>query len=116
MLGSVAVERKIINVTGKRQITIPLKFYEKLDLGKEVECELADNAIIIRPFKADSGFATEILKDLVAQGLSGAELVTEFEKQQKNVAKAVTEMIAEADDIAYGKKKGATMQDVFGEE
>ena len=33
---STAMERKIINVTGKRQVTIPLKFYERLRFGKEV--------------------------------------------------------------------------------
>ena len=31
------MDRKIISITGKRQLTIPLKFYEKLGLGKEVE-------------------------------------------------------------------------------
>ena len=116
MAGSVAMERKIINVTGKRQITIPQKFYNILGMGKEIECELTDNAIILRPFRNDGGFATEILKDLVAQGYSGNELVTEFEKQQKNIARAISDVSAEADDIAYGRKKGAGINDVFGEE
>ncbi len=116
MAGSAAMERKIINVTGKRQITIPQKFYNILGMGKEVECELTDNAIILRPLRNDSGFATEILKDLVAQGYSGNELVAEFEKQQKNIAKAISDISAEADDIAYGRKKGADIDDVFGEE
>ena len=31
------VERKIVNVTGKRQVTIPLKFCDKLGFGKEKE-------------------------------------------------------------------------------
>jgi bifunctional DNA-binding transcriptional regulator/antitoxin component of YhaV-PrlF toxin-antitoxin module len=44
-----AMERKIISVTGKRQITIPLKFYEKLHFGKEVECFLANDAVVLRP-------------------------------------------------------------------
>ena len=116
MAGSAAMERKIINVTRKRQITIPQKFYNILGMGKEIECELTDNAIILRPFRNDSGFATEILKDLVAQGYSGNELVAEFEKQQKNIAKAISDISAEADDIAYGRKKGADTDDVFGGE
>ena len=87
MAESAAMERKIINVTGKRQITIPQKFYNTLGMGKEIECELTDNAIILRPFRNYGGFATEILKDLVAQGYSGNELVTEFEKQQKKHCK-----------------------------
>lgn len=115
MTGSAAMERKIINVTGKRQITIPQKFYNILGMGKEVECELTDNAIILRPLRNDEGFATEILKDLVAQGYSGNELVTEFEKQQKNIARAISDVSAEADDIACGRKKGASINDVFEE-
>lgn len=116
MSGSVAVERKIINVTGKRQITIPLKYFNALGLGKEVECEFAENAIIIRPFKNDTGFATEILKDLVKEGYSGNELVKEFENRQNDISKAVSVLLTEADDIASGRKKGATFKDIFGEE
>ena len=115
MIGSAAMERKIINVTGKRQITIPLKFYNMLGMGKEIECELADNAIILRPFRNDSGFATEILKDLVAQGYCGNELIEEFEKQQKNITKAINDISSQADDIAYGRKKGAGINEVFTE-
>lgn len=109
------MERKIINVTGKRQITIPQKFYNILGMGKEVECELTDNAIILRPLRNDRGFSTEILKDLVARGYSGNELVTEFEKQQKSIARAISDVSAEADDIAYGRKKAAGINDVFEE-
>lgn len=37
------VDRKIINVSKRRQITIPLEFYKKLGLKKEVECTLKDD-------------------------------------------------------------------------
>jgi bifunctional DNA-binding transcriptional regulator/antitoxin component of YhaV-PrlF toxin-antitoxin module len=71
------IDRKIINVTGKRQVTIPLKFYEQLQFGKEVECFLTHDAVMIRPLStSDDGFAVEILKDLVAQGYSGDGLLT----------------------------------------
>ena len=117
MSGRVSMERKIINVTGKRQITIPLRFYEKLNLGKEVECLLADDSVVIRPLSnADDNFSTEILKDLVAQGYSGNELVEKFAEQRTNIRKAISTLITEADEIANGKRKGATTQDVFGEE
>lgn len=89
MSGSTIVERKIINVTGKRQITIPLKYFNALGLGKEVECEFAGNAIIIRPFRNDTGFAAEILKDLVKEGYSGNELVKEFEQRQNDISNAM---------------------------
>jgi len=116
-VGNLAMERKIINVTGKRQVTIPLKFYERLSFGKEVECFLTEDAVVIRPLSnSDDGFAMEILKDLVAQGLSGEELLTEFAKQRGNIKKAVERFIDEADEIAAGLRESATTKDIFGEE
>ena len=114
MSGSAVMSRKIINVTGKRQITIPQKFYNFLGMGKEIECELTDNALMLRPFRNDTGFATEILKDLVSQGLSGNELIEEFEKQHKKISMAIGNLAMQADEIAAGKSQGATLDEVFG--
>jgi len=108
------MDRKIINVTGKRQITIPLKFYERLNFGKEVECFLTEDAIVLRPFShSDDSFTMEILKDLVSQGFQGDELLTKFAEQRQNIKRAVGMMIDEADDIATGKCKSATTKDIF---
>jgi len=110
------MDRKIIRVTGKRQITIPQKFYEQLHFDKEVECVLADGAIVLRPLStSDDGFAMEILKDLVSQGYSGDELLTKFAEQRDNVKKAIGRLIDEADEIAEGKRISATTEDIFGE-
>ena len=54
--------------------------------------------------------------DLVAQSYSGNELVARFEKQQKNIASAISYVSAGAENIAYGRKKGADINDVFGDE
>lgn len=111
------MERKIINVTGKRQVTIPLKFFEKLRFGKEVECFLTDDAVVLRPLTAsDDGFAMEILKDLISQGYGGDELLTRFAEQRASIKKTIGVLIDEADEIAEGKRKGATTTDIFGEE
>jgi len=111
------LERKIINVTGKRQVTIPLKFYERLHLGKEVECFLTNDSIVIRPLSASNdNFTMEILKDLVSQGYGGDELIKKFAEQRDNIQRAVSTLIDEADEIAAGKRKGATTKDIFGEE
>ena len=116
-MGSVAVERKIINVTGKRQITIPLKYYERLSFGKEVECLLTEDSIVLRPLSnSDDGFAMEILRDLVSQGLSGDVLLAKFAEQRNNIKKAIGHLIDEADDIAEGKRESASTKDIFGEE
>ena len=111
------LNRKIIRVSKKRQITIPLQFYKHLNLGGEVECSLEDGAIVIRPLHREpSEFSVEILKDLVSQGYSGDELVKQFKIQSRNIKKAVTNMLEEADAIAAGEKKAATFDDIFGSE
>lgn len=115
IMESGAVNRKIINVSKKRQITIPLQFYNQLKLGSEVECLLQDDKIIIQPlYQEHKEFSVEILKDLVSQGYSGKELVEKFETQSKNIKRAVGNLLEEADDIATGKKKAASFDDLFG--
>jgi len=111
------MDRKIINVTGKRQITIPLKFYEKLGFGKEVECYLTDNAVVLRPLSnTDDNFTLEILKDLIAQGYNGDELIEKFTERRVDIKKAINILINEADEIAAGKRKSVSTYDIFGEE
>ena len=111
------MERKIINVTGRRQITIPSRFYDKLHFGREVECFLTDDAIVLRPLAtSDDSFAMEILKDLVSQGYNGDELLTRFERQHADIRKAIDVLIDEADETAEGKRKGADTKEIFGEE
>ena len=117
VVGNAVMERKIINITGKRQVTIPLKFYERLHFGKEVECYLTDDAVVLRPLSnSDDSFTMEILKDLISQGYNGNELLAKFAEQRMNIRKAVGLLIHEADEIAAGKQKGATTKDIFGEE
>lgn len=112
------MERKIISVSGKRQITIPQKYFEALGFSNEAECILQNNAIIIRPIKEDIGseFSEQILEELVAQGLSGKELLTKFKEMNKKIAPAMNKLIDEADSIALGDIKGATLADIFGAE
>jgi len=113
----VPLDRKIISVSPKRQITIPLKFYKELALGNEVECYIQNGALVIRPIRRGEGeFSVEILKDLVAQGYSGDELVRRFEIESKNIRKAIGMMLKEAERIASGEVPAATFEDVFGTE
>lgn len=67
------MERKIISVSAKRQITIPQKYFEALGFNSEVECILQNDAIVIRPIRvnASSEFSEQILADLISQELSG---------------------------------------------
>lgn len=115
---SSSMERKIISVSGKRQITIPQKYFEVLGFGSEAECTLQNNTIIIRPIRENTGseFSEQILANLIAQGFSGQELLAKFKEVSTKTVPAIDKLIGEADSIAKGDKKGATMADIFGVE
>jgi bifunctional DNA-binding transcriptional regulator/antitoxin component of YhaV-PrlF toxin-antitoxin module len=108
------LDRKIISVSKKRQITIPLKFYEYLDLEAEVECSVEDDAIVIRPLARETGeFSVEILKDLISQGYSGDELIKRFQTQSKDIKKAIKDILEEADKIITKEKISASFDEIF---
>ncbi|MFA7673560.1 MAG: AbrB/MazE/SpoVT family DNA-binding domain-containing protein [Clostridia bacterium] len=111
------VERKIIHISGKRQITIPQKFFEALSIGDTAECILNGGSIIIRPFNENAGgeFAEQILKDLIQQGYEGQTLLDRFKETSKKIRPAVEALMLEAEDIAK-TGKGATMHDIFDSE
>ena len=113
-----AIDHKIISISNKRQMTIPQKYFEALEFGKEAECVLQRNSIVIRPLQKNTGgeFAEQILADLISQGYSGNELLMKFREINNKIPSAIEELLKEADRIAAGKKKGATMSDVFGPE
>lgn len=109
--------KKRISVSQKRQITIPIEFYNDVGIEKEVECYIQNNAIVIRPVRESGGeFDEQILADLISQGLSGEELLTRFKKTRKKIRPAVEGLIAEAELAAKGKGKHSTYDDVFGAE
>jgi bifunctional DNA-binding transcriptional regulator/antitoxin component of YhaV-PrlF toxin-antitoxin module len=111
------MDSRVIRVSRKRQITIPLKFYEALNLGDQVVCSLEGGAVVIRPLRrTDDEFSVEILKDLVSKGFSGDELVSEFEAQSCKVKKAVHWLLEEADRIADGVQPASRFDDVFDPE
>jgi bifunctional DNA-binding transcriptional regulator/antitoxin component of YhaV-PrlF toxin-antitoxin module len=110
------IDHKIISISNKRQMTIPQKYFEALEFHKEAECVLQKNSIIIRPLQKNTGgeFAEQILADLISQGYSGNKLLKKFKEINNKIPSAIKELLKEADQIAAGKKKGATMSDVFG--
>lgn len=118
MKGSVTMEKKIVSISSKRQITIPQKFFTLLGFDTEAECLVRGNELVIRPAKQSVGgeFAEYILADLIAQGLSNKELLDEFRNKQAKVRPAVEAMIADADEAAMGNGEYATYDDVFNAE
>lgn len=110
------MERKIISISTKRQVTIPQKYFELLGFDNEAECILQDGGVFIRPVRAGGNeFAEQILADLLAQGYSGNELLEKFKETSKKVRPAVESLIEEADELA---KHGSTipLDDLFDTE
>ena len=118
MKGNATMEKKIVSISSKRQITSPQKFFALLGFDTEAECVVRGNELIIRPAKQSAGgeFAEYILADLIAQGLSGDELLKAFKNKQAKVRPAVEAMIADADEVAMGNGKFYTYDDVFNSE
>ena len=109
--------KKRISVSQKRQITIPIEFYNRLGIEKEVECFIQNNALVIRPVREYSGeFDEQILADLISQGLSGQELLKKFKEMRRQVRPAVEHLLDEARLAATGKVHFSTYDDVFGTE
>ena len=111
-------DRKVVSISSKRQITIPQKCYTMLGFSDTAECVVRGNELVIRPAKVTSGgeFAEQILADLIAQGLSGDELLRQFKIMQSKIRPAVEAMIAESEAVATGESEYATYDDVFGTE
>ncbi len=107
--------KKRISVSKKRQITIPVEFYNSLGIEKEVICYVQNNAVVIRPAREEGGeFDEEILADLISRGLSGQELLDRFKEERRNIRPAVERLIDEADLAADGKSESYSYDDVFG--
>lgn len=107
-------DRKRVTISVKRQFTIPQKYYESLGFESDAECILQDGGIFIRPLRnAGSDFSEEILADLVAQGLSGQELLARFKEQTKKVKPAVRKMIDKADEVVKSGVGKRSIDELF---
>ena len=113
---AIAPEQKKVTITSKRQFTIPQKFFTELGFDREAVCTLGDGMLIIEPAKSENGgeFAAQILADLIAEGYSGQDLLSEFKSRQSKVRPAVEKMLKTAKDAANGIGEYYSYEDVFG--
>ena len=113
---AIAPEQKKVTITSKRQFTIPQKFFTELGFDREAICTLGDGMLIIEPVKSENGgeFAEQILSDLIAEGYSGQDLLSEFKSRQSKVRPAVEKMLKTAKDAANGIGEYYSYEDVFG--
>jgi bifunctional DNA-binding transcriptional regulator/antitoxin component of YhaV-PrlF toxin-antitoxin module len=111
------IPKKRISVSRKRQITIPIEFFNSVGIEKEVECFVQNNSIIIRPVQECSGeFDEQILADLISQGLSGEELLVKFKETRRKIRPAVLSLLSDAELAAEGKTSYSTYKEIFDSE
>lgn len=116
-IGGSVMQKKRISVSQKRQITIPIEFFNTIGIENEVECYVQNNAIVIKPVRENGGaFDEEILADLIAKGYSGDELLTQFKNTRKQIRPAVEKMLDESEKAAQNPDKYDSYEDVFGSE
>ena len=108
--------KKRISVSQKRQITIPIEFFNSLGIQNEVDCFMQNNQIIIRPAQDSGEFDEQILADLISQGYSGEELLTKFKEYRRKIRPAVEHLLDDADKAARGEGEYATLSELFAED
>lgn len=106
---------KVISVSKGRQITLPIQYYHELGITDEVECLLREDEIVIRPVRRGDDFSVEILKDLVRQGYSGDELLSEFQRLRAGIRPAVKQMLHEAHQAAKKINHGSSPEGMLAE-
>lgn len=111
-------EQKRVTITSKRQFTIPQKYYTELGFDKEAVCTKGDGFLIIQPMTQtqNSEFAEQILAELIEEGFSGQELLSEFKSRQAKVRPGVEAMIEAAKAVAMGIGDYSTYDDIFASE
>lgn len=111
------MEKRRLRISSKRQLTIPVKYFEGMGLTNEVDCIYANNMLIIKPPRDEgSAFAEEILSDLINQGYSGQKLLTEFRRINRQIRSAIEKPIEEADSFAKAASENYIdkTDDIFG--
>lgn len=113
-----AMEWKRGRVSGKRQITIPQKFFEQVGIQNEVEFSVKDQYILIRPVKEHANsdqYADLILADLIKEGYQGDELLAKFREKQTGLREAVQHLIHESHKAAQQRDNDDQTQELFGD-
>ena len=110
-------KREIVNISTKRQFTIPQEYFILLGFNNEAECFLRDGGLFIRPLHCNiygSEFAEQILADLIAQGYEGQALLERFKENSRAIRPAVREIINAADDFAKSGEGHVPIDKLFG--
>jgi hypothetical protein len=110
------MERKVISVSVRRQLTIPQKYFDALGFDNEAECILQQDGLLIRPLQNTSGgeFSEQILADLISQGYEGQNLLEKFKEVSKSIRPAVVKLLEETEAFARSGEGHIPMDELFG--
>ena len=109
------MERKIISVSLKRQLTIPQKYFEALSFSNEAECILQEDGLLIKPVRIEGcgEFSVQILADLITQGYEGQELLIKFKEYSRSVRPAVRKLLVENEAFAKSGEGRIPIDELF---
>lgn len=113
------MEKKVIPISSKRQITIPQKFFRSLGLDNEVDCFFNGKEIVLRPVvKSDGYFAEQIVNQLIDEGYAGEDFKKEFSRLNNSIRPAVKALIKDADNYAKNAMENYVDEtnEIFGSE
>lgn len=97
-------QSQTVKISSKRQITIPSKFYEAGGFDKYALCTWTENGLLLQPLKVnDEDNSVTILRQLVAEGYEGDELVDKYEEIQNKIVSIKHKLQKAEDDIAEGR-------------
>lgn len=97
-------QSQTVKISSKRQITIPSKFYEAGGFDEYALCTWTENGLLLQPLKVnDEDNPVTILRQLVAEGYEGDELVDKYEEIQNKIVSIKHKLQKAEDDIAEGR-------------
>lgn len=107
---------KRINISSKRQVTLPQAFYMALEFTDEADCFVRDNEIIIRPVNKNitGEYDDLILADLIKEGYEGQELLQKFRETKAKICPAVQALLKDT-ERQLKENKLYSIKDVFGD-
>lgn len=96
-------QSQTVKISSKRQITIPSKFYEAGGFDEYALCTWTENGLLLQPLKVnDEDNSVTILRQLVAEGYEGDELIDKYEEIQNKIVSIKHKLQIAEDDIAEG--------------
>ena len=97
-------QSQTVKISSKRQITIPSKFYEAGGFDEYALCTWTENGLLLQPLKVnDEDNSVTILRQLVAEGYEGDELVDKYEEIQNKIVSIKHKLQKAEYDIAEGR-------------